>query len=112
MTAYKGEIWLANLNPMKKANEIAKVRPVLVFQNNVLNISEYPTTIIFPLTTFLIDDSEPLRFRVKKRDKLENDSDLLIANIRAIDNSRFIEKIAELDETELSKIKELLDEIL
>jgi len=112
MTVYKGEIWIANLNPMKKANEIAKIRSVLVFQNNELNISEYPTTIIFPLTTSLIEDSEPLRFRVKKRDKLENDSDLLIANIRAIDNSRFIEKIAELDKFELSKIKELLDEVL
>lgn len=48
MTAYRGEIWLANLNPVKKNNEVGKVRPVLIFQNDDLNESQYPTTIILP----------------------------------------------------------------
>ena len=112
MMACNGEIWLANLNPSKKPNEVAKVRPVLIFQNDNLNESEYPTTIILPLTTSLIDDAKPLRFRLKKRDKLQEDSDILIAQIRAIDNSRLLEKLSQLHRVEMIEIKELLDDVL
>jgi len=112
MTAYRGEIWLINLNPIKKNNEIGKIRPALILQNNELNNGNYPTTIILPLTTSLIDDAEPLRYRVHKREKLEKDSDVLIANIRAIDNTRFIKKLASLHSEELFTIKNLLDEVL
>jgi mRNA interferase MazF len=31
--AYRGEIWLANLNPNKKNNEVGKTRPVLIIQD-------------------------------------------------------------------------------
>jgi len=112
MTAYRGEIWLINLNPIKKSNEIGKIRPALVLQNNELNSGNYPTTIILPLTTSLIDDAEPLRYRVLKREKLEQNSDILIANIRSIDNTRFIEKLTSLTQKELFYIKNLLDEVL
>ena len=107
----RGEIWLANLNPVKKNNEMGKIRPVLIFQNNELNHSEYPTTIIIPLTTSRIDDSEPIRMRVKKREKLLEDSDLVITQIRSIDNDRFIEKLASLKINEMKRVKDLFDEI-
>ena len=112
MTAYRGEIWLANLNPSKRANEIGKTRPVLIFQNDELNKSDYATTIIIPLTTSLIDDAEPLRYRIDKREELEKNSDLLVAHIRSIDNSRLIQKIVALSGNEMNKIKKLLDEVL
>lgn len=112
MTALRSEIWLANLNPSKKSNEIGKIRPVLIFQNDELNRSSYPTTVILPLTTSLIDHAKPLRFRVNKRDKLQKDSDILIAHIRSIDNVRLIEKVATLSEEEMIEVKELLDEVL
>ena len=113
MTAYRGEIWLANLNPMKKSNEVGKIRPVLIIQNDYLNKNTlYPNTIIIPLSTYLIDNSEPLRIRITKRDKLEFDSDLLVAQIRSIDNSRLIEKLAYLTEKELRKVIKFLNEII
>ena len=107
----RGEIWLVNLNPIKKKNEMGKVRPVLVYQNDKVNHSEYPTTIVIPLSTSLVDDAQPIRFRVRKRDKLQEDSDLVITQIRAIDNDRFIEKLANLTNKEMQIIKELFDEI-
>ncbi len=61
----KGDIYLANLNP-QKGKDIGKLRPVLVFQTNLLNEVEHLTTIILPLSTYLIDESYPLRFRIKK----------------------------------------------
>ena len=112
MTAYRSEIWLANLNPSKKVNEVGKIRPVLIFQNDELNESNYATTIIIPLTTSLIDDAEPLRYRINTREKLEKNSDLLIAHIRSIDNDRLIQKIAQLTTEEMYKVKKLLDEVL
>jgi len=111
MMVSKGEIWLVDLNPIKKNNEIGKVRPVLVYQNNELNHSEYPTTIIIPLSTSLIDDAEPIRMRILKRDDLEKDSDIVITQIRAIDNIRFIKKLASLTTLELAKVKEYFTEI-
>ncbi len=112
MTACKGEIWLANLNPQKKANEIGKIRPVLVIQSDVLNQSSYTTTVIIPLTTQLIDDAEPLRFRFTAREKLEKNSDALIGHVRSIDNDRFVEKIATSTDDELKTVLILLIEIL
>lgn len=112
MTVCKGEIWLINLNPVKKNNEMGKIRPALVYQNDELNRSGYATTIIIPLSTSLIDNAEPIRMRVLKRDALEEDSDLVITQIRAIDNNRFIKKLTVLTQKELQKVKELLDEII
>jgi len=112
MTICRGEIWLVNLNPIKKSNEMGKIRPVLVFQNNELNKNNYPTTIVIPLSTKLIDDSEPIRFRISKRDKLQKDSDIVITQIRAIDNDRFIEKLSSLNEDEMEKITAFLNIII
>lgn len=111
MMVSKGEIWLVNLNPIKRNNEMGKIRPVVIYQNDELNHSEYPTTIIIPLSTSLVDDAEPIRFRIKSRDKLKENSDIVIPQIRAIDNNRFIEKLGSLTTQELLKIKELFDEI-
>ena len=85
----KGEIYLARLNP-KKGNEVGKIRPILIYQTNLLNDCEHPTTIILPISTVLIDDTYPLRYRIDKRDKLEKTSDILCDQIRALDNSRII----------------------
>jgi mRNA interferase MazF len=108
----RGEIWLVNLNPVKKSNEVGKIRPALVLQNDELNHGSYPTTIIIPLTTSLIDDAEPLRYRIVAKDALQKDSDLLLAQIRSVDNSRFLEKLTKLSTDEMNYIKQLLDEVL
>ncbi len=83
----RGTIWLANLNP-GKGTEPGKTRPVLIFQDQALLDAGHPSTIIIPLTTNLIDDAEPLRVRVKAQEQLERNSDLLIDQIRTIDNKR------------------------
>jgi len=111
MMVSRGDIWLVNLNPIKKKNEMGKVRPVVVYQNDELNHSDYPTTIVIPLSTHLVDEAEPLRMRVDKRDKLKEDSDIVITQIRSIDNDRFIEKLSTLTNNEMQKVKELFDEI-
>jgi mRNA interferase MazF len=108
----RGEIWLVNLNPVKKSNEMGKVRPVVVMQNNELNHSEYPTTIVIPLSTSLVDDAQPIRMRINKRGNLDNDLDIVVTQIRAIDNDRFLNKLTSLTDNEIILLKELLSEII
>ena len=85
----KGEIYLAKLNP-KKGNEVGKIRPVLIYQTNILNECKHPTTIILPLSTILTEDAYPLRYRINSRDKLDKTSDVLCDQIRALDNQRIL----------------------
>lgn len=112
MTVCKGDIWLVNLNPQKKSNEIGKTRPAVIIQNDVLNQSDYATVIVLPMTTVLIDNAEPLRFRVKTRSGLESDSDVLVAHARAIDKERLLQKLGELTSAEMEHIRLLFNEVV
>lgn len=112
MMVSKGEIWLANLNPTKRPNEMGKVRPVVIWQGNTLNHSEYATVIVIPMSTQLIDNAEPIRMRIQKREHLEKDSDVIVTQIRAIDKDRLIEKLGELSVQEIIKVWELFEEIV
>jgi mRNA interferase MazF len=85
-----GEVWLANLNP-GRGSEPSKVRPVLIVQGQALLDAKHPSTLIVPLTTQLTEDAEPLRIRVVAQGRLAADSDLLIDQLRAIDNRRLID---------------------
>ena len=86
------EIWIADLNP-KVGTEPGKTRPVLVVQTNLLNRIPHPSTIICPITTNVKKDSEILRVHLKKGTaNLHQDCDIMIDQIRAIDNKRLIKK--------------------
>jgi mRNA interferase MazF len=104
----KGDIFLVNFNPQKKNNEVGKIRPALIYQNDVLNSSNYPTIIVIPLTTQLIDDSLPIRLRIEAKEKLLKDSDLLLTQIRAIDKSRLMDFLCSVDSEILSMIDDNL----
>lgn len=86
----RGSVWLANLNPGRGA-EPGKTRPVLVVQCQALLDAEHPSTLIVPLTTRLVDDAEPLRLRLKAQGRLKQDSDLLLDQLRVIDNKRLMD---------------------
>lgn len=108
----KGEIWLANLNP-RKGTEPGKTRPVLIVQDQSLLDIQHPSTFIIPLTTNLIDNAEPLRVRIKAQSKLKKDSDLLIDQIRAIDNTRMTNgPLAKLEDDTLRKIYDSICEVI
>ena len=84
-----GAVWLADLNP-RRGTEPGKTRPVLIIQNQALLDAGHPSTLVIPLTTRLIENAAPLRLRLSARDRLDRDSDLLIDQIRAIDDQRLV----------------------
>ena len=107
-----GEIWLADLNP-KVGTELGKLRPVLIIQNQILLEINHPSTLIIPLTTKLIDDTEPLRIRIKAQARLAKDSDLLIDQIRAIDNKRLtIGPLMICDNQFMKKVYKAISEVI
>ena len=108
----RGEIWLANLNP-RRGTEPGKSRPVLVIQAQALLDAGHPSTLVIPLTTSLVDEAEPLRIRVSARGRLGRDSDLLIDQLRAIDNKRLLEgPLTRLDSDSMRSIEHALLEVL
>jgi mRNA interferase MazF len=107
-----GEIWLANLNP-SRGTEPGKIRPVLILQNQALLDAEHPSTLIIPLTTNLIDDTEPLRLRIPAQGKLAKDSDLLVDQLRSIDNKRLVQgPLLMLDDEMLGLVHRAVIEVL
>ena len=85
MAYRRGAIYLANFNP-SKGTEAGKVRPCLVMQSDLLNEVGHPSTTVLPLTTQLVEDAAPLRYRIKARDGLQSDSDVMLDQTRTIDN--------------------------
>ncbi|HEB86284.1 MAG TPA: type II toxin-antitoxin system PemK/MazF family toxin [Gammaproteobacteria bacterium] len=112
MAFKRGAIYLANFNP-SKGNEPGKIRPCVVMQSDLLNEVGHPSTTVLPLTTQLIDDAAPLRYRIKARDKLHTDSDLMLDQTRTIDNQRITSNLlTALTQTELFEIEVLWQTVL
>lgn len=98
------DIWIADLEP-QPGTETGKVRPVLIVQTNLLK--DHPSTIICPVTTKVAPESDILRVHIKKGTaNLKSDSDIMIDQIRAIDNRRLTTKVGELPRDLQLKVKE------
>ena len=96
------DIWLADLNPAR-GTEPGKTRPVVIIQTDLLN-EVHPSSVICPITTNLRPDIELLRVRIEEG-QIDKPSDILIDQIRAIDNRRLIKIIGKLNKEQILKIK-------
>jgi mRNA interferase MazF len=104
------EIWIADLEP-QSGTETGKIRTVLIVQTNLLK--DHPSTVICPITTNVEAESDILRVHIKKEDSnLKRDSDVMIDQIRAIDNRRLNSKIGELPRNLHAKVKENIKIVL
>lgn len=108
----RGEIWLADLNP-RRGTEPGKTRPVLIVQAQALLDVSHPSTLVVPLTTQLVDNAEPLRIRISTEGKLRKDSDLLLDQLRAIDNRRLIDgPLTRLTVAQLRTVDQAIQDVL
>ena len=100
------DIWIADLNP-KNGTEPGKTRPVMVVQTNLLNKIPHPSTIVCPITTNVEKGSDILRIHLKKgMANLHKDCDIMLDQIRAIDNKRLIKKVGSLPNDLIELLKE------
>lgn len=109
----RGSVWLAHLNP-ERGTEPGKTRPILIAQSQALLDAEHPPTLIMPLGTHLIDDAEPLRLRLPARGGLDKTvSDLLLDQLRAIDNQRLVQgPLLQCSRELMSRVDQALLEVL
>ncbi|NOU46685.1 MAG: type II toxin-antitoxin system PemK/MazF family toxin [Bacteroidales bacterium] len=100
------EIWIADLNP-QLGTEPGKTRPVIVIQTNLLNKIPHLSTIVCPITTNVENESDILRVHLKKgMANMHEDCDIMIDQIRAIDNKRLLKKIGDLPTQFIQKVKD------
>lgn len=107
----RGTICLADLNPAK-GNEPGKIRPVLVVQTDLLN-GHHPSTLICPLTTNVRRSAKHLRVHLARGQAgVEKDSDIMIDQLRAIDNRRLIRTLGPAPEPIMQRVSENLALVL
>jgi mRNA interferase MazF len=98
------EIWIADLNTGQGTKK-SKERPVLVIQTNQLN-KVHPATLICPITSHVQHESQVLRVQIKKG--IANvlvDCDVMIDQIRAIDNRKLTSKVGNLPRELAERVK-------
>ena len=111
-TRERGDVWLASLDP-RHGTEPGKTRPVLIVQAKALLDAGHPSTLVVPLTTRLVDDAEPLRVRVKAAGRLRRESDLLVDQLRAIDNRRLIDRpLTRLSPAVMRRVEDAIHAVL
>lgn len=80
----------------------------MVIQTDMLN-NVHPTTIICPISTNIQPKILLLRVHLKDKEAgLKQVSDILIDQVRAIDNSRFRKRLGILDNISIVKLRENL----
>ncbi len=104
----RGDIFFADLNPVS-GSEQGGLRPVLVIQNDVGNRCS-PTTIVAAITSKIGRAKLPTHVQLpRERVRLDQDSVVLLEQIRTIDKRRLGRKVAKLDLELMEQVKEALE---
>ena len=101
----RGEIWWAEFG-IPYGSEIGYNRPVLIVQNDGFNESRIKTIVVLPLTTNLrlVDAPGNVLLR-KKESKLSNDSVIVVAQLYAIDRSRFRDRVSKVAKETMEQVE-------
>jgi mRNA interferase MazF len=103
---------VVDFNPRVRTKP-GKVRPAVVIQDDAVNEAGYPSTIVVPTTTRVVDTDTPLRLRLPAGTAgLDRDSDALLAQVIAVANESFRKEVGVLPEDLLSLLDEKLRLVL
>jgi mRNA interferase MazF len=112
MQIKRGHLYVVDFNPRVRTKP-GKLRPALVVQSDLVNEAGYPSTIVIPTTSKLLEDPGILRFRLFKRDAaLDCDSDLLLGQLIAVANESFRKEIGNLPLSAFEEIERRIRIIL
>ncbi len=96
MEITRGHLYIVDFNPRVKTKP-GKFRPAVVIQSDLVNEAGYPSTIVIPTTTRLVENPGILRLRIRKgQGGLARDSDLLLGQLIAVANESFRREIGVL----------------
>jgi mRNA interferase MazF len=107
VTPEYGHLYVADLNP-RFGTEPGKIRPVVVVQTDALN-RFHPSAIICPLTTKVAGFQNPIRVALPKGiSGLKRPSDILVDQLKAIDNRRLRQRLGPLPDPYLTELRHKL----
>ena len=106
-TIKRGEIYFAELDPVI-GSEQAGYRPVVILQNDVGNHYS-PTVIVAPLTTKSEKAKLPTHICIEAFKGLEENSTILIEQIRTIDKKRLSIYLGKLQQHEMKAIEKAIN---
>ncbi len=99
------DVWIADLNP-RIGSEPGKTRPVVVIQTNLLNQIPHPSTIVCPITSKVNQEAKILRVHLEAgMANLDESCDIMMDQVRAIDNRRFVKKLGQIPANLVDQIK-------
>lgn len=98
----RGDIYYADLNPVKGSEQGGEVRPVLVIQNDIGNMHS-PTLIVAAITNRKKPDL-PVHVALSNTNFLKDSSMVLLEQIRTIDRTRIKEYIGHIDDNLMREI--------
>ena len=106
----QGELWFANLSPVKGSQQ-AGMRLVVIVSGNLLN-TYLNTVICCPLTTKIKHYKGDVVLQATEQNGLDTESEVLTHHIRSISKDRLTKRIGAIEENEVQLIKKFLNEIL
>ena len=112
MKLRRGRLYVVDFNPRVKTKP-GKVRSAIVVQEDALNDAGYPSTVVLPTTTRLVDTDTPLRLRLRAGTAgLDRDSDVLVAQLVAVANESFRKELGQLPDDLLDTLEAKLRLVL
>jgi mRNA interferase MazF len=103
----RGEVWQADLNPTQ-GSEQAGIRPVIIFQNDL--VSQFSTTTIaIPLTTNQRRAALPVCLPIAQGSGgLSQDSVALCFQLRVLDKTRLIRALGQLSPEIITQLEDVV----
>ena len=113
MVPRRWHLYVVDLEP-RLGTKLGKQRPCLAIQPSEFSEAGLESTVVLPLTTKIAhEDAFPLRVRIPKGTcGLERDSEVLVDQILAWDNSLFHKELGVLPEALVEKVTAALRDFL
>ena len=105
MEIKRGHVYIVDFNPRVRTKP-GKLRPAVVLQSDLMNEAGYPSTIVIPTTTRLVEEPGILRLHMEKGQAgLEQDSDFLAGQMIAVANASFRQEIGVLPRVAMRELE-------
>ena len=106
----QGEIWYAELDPIKGSEQAGR-RPVVIVSGNLLN-KHLPVVIVMPMTTVIKNYKGNPVIEPSSENGLKQTSEILVFHIRSVSQERLIKKVGTVRIEDLNMAKKTLNELL
>lgn len=105
MEIRRGSLYVVDFNPTIRTKP-GKLRPALVLQSDLVNEAGYPSTVVIPTTTKLVENPGLLGLHLPKGVAgLDRDSDLLLGQLIAVANDSFRRQIGSLPDQLMEEVE-------